>query len=1134
MRHVDSDQNTHGDQESSALHGCKQSAQTPKSAMLGSPDYGEPWTGAPSGQPVNDNGRKQSQARKRHQVRKPKPSFLDTSSVPPSNDNKEKDDAEVVLKDTESNSRLQQRKTFSSSSRIGIGADEDDDPFSQTPTNNIPSKNKASVFHSISPEENGKFSDPKGSSPTPRPRAAMSQNGGTQRSPLAGKKNTNQKKGLPWLLSSESSMTGESLELPRDRKLADAMRGASASIHTQESLATTSFKNPQQEDRASKLRPKLPSLDLEGPDSADADDVFDLANLPLSQKSPRPAKSRNKGIAKRPAARPKKLAVKSNKRVTKNNARAKSSVPISQRNVKDSGNRASRTDDSAVEPKKNDARLDQPARQSKQRSMIAFDEPDQDPAMVPSGSDFDDAAVPDTDPDDSDYNEQGKQKQLRDSSRATRTSQRIAIAKTQCSGTAQKQSKEHMEKKTQSRPMGPIDPSALQQKSSAKRKETTSDESNEVKFSRSTGWKGESLQAAIASVSEKSIENFQNEGSVDKMKTETRMPEPKKPIIIPFDTLGPKANGVSRRKSTPTAPQRLSSASTGATPEEINGPSNSPTSVALQEHQSSKQKRNQKIEDTGAEPSMIDAKNCAPHNAGDFAVQETSLASKKKKASLEEALPLDSKAVDNGMASESPSHEAYPPTREQDNTKDEEAVYLENDDHVDESAISSHHVLDGSVTDSCESQNLLEANGDHRNSKHIDSMTSPEESKQGENLDGILQPSCPTGYFCSPKPSVRNTRALQPGISHETALSGTLLASKKHKRDVIDVDLFLDSLIPRSGQKTGMEQPMKRQRLDQVKPHVLQSSLSQNFRQGAVGWTEQDDSTNPSNTEPLVEFSLADSRRHNALIPKKQVSAGTSRPKSRREPEIVLERQTGIEARQPGSTIAPGSHASRLGRQEIQKNRTYQQIAPKKDIAKQFLADIASCSNTIDQQNMLGLVQEQRFFDPIQDEADGDNYVDHRRGSFSQILSEREREFEKMHDNPDQALVEAMHRIVGVSHVHQSQQFTRLKLTYIQGVLQRLKEKEVVVDNIVDEYQTAGQDLVQRTARLHAHERRKLQGIWGQQQRHYMRSCDAARHKVAFFAKRIQAFDLDALAVKSQTSSRVMGLSKTQQTVSRL
>lgn len=101
-----------------------------------------------------------------------------------------------------------------------------------------------------------------------------------------------------------------------------------------------------------------------------------------------------------------------------------------------------------------------------------------------------------------------------------------------------------------------------------------------------------------------------------------------------------------------------------------------------------------------------------------------------------------------------------------------------------------------------------------------------------------------------------------------------------------------------------------------------------------------------------------------------------------------------------------------------------------------------------------------------------------------------------------------------------------------QGVLRQLKEKELVVDEVVDDYGQGGQNLVQRTAKLHANERRQVQEFCTQQQRDYMQMCDAAHQQTASCAKQIQAFHLGTLSTDfGSTLDRLrkvqQGLSKT-------
>lgn len=105
-------------------------------------------------------------------------------------------------------------------------------------------------------------------------------------------------------------------------------------------------------------------------------------------------------------------------------------------------------------------------------------------------------------------------------------------------------------------------------------------------------------------------------------------------------------------------------------------------------------------------------------------------------------------------------------------------------------------------------------------------------------------------------------------------------------------------------------------------------------------------------------------------------------------------------------------------------------------------------------------------------------------------------------------------------------------LTTWQGILRQMKGKELAVADVVEDYETAGQDLVQRTARLHANERRQLEAFCKRQQREYRRSCDDVRRRAASFAKQIYAIDLNSLSQESSSSSTINRLGKFQQTLS--
>lgn len=88
------------------------------------------------------------------------------------------------------------------------------------------------------------------------------------------------------------------------------------------------------------------------------------------------------------------------------------------------------------------------------------------------------------------------------------------------------------------------------------------------------------------------------------------------------------------------------------------------------------------------------------------------------------------------------------------------------------------------------------------------------------------------------------------------------------------------------------------------------------------------------------------------------------------------------------------------------------------------------------------------------------------------------------------------------------------------------------MDTVVDDYATAGQDLIQRTAKLHANERQQLQDLCRQHQRDYMRSCEAALQRTASFAKQFQSIDLGIISAESVSSSTLSRLRRIQEAMS--
>lgn len=74
---------------------------------------------------------------------------------------------------------------------------------------------------------------------------------------------------------------------------------------------------------------------------------------------------------------------------------------------------------------------------------------------------------------------------------------------------------------------------------------------------------------------------------------------------------------------------------------------------------------------------------------------------------------------------------------------------------------------------------------------------------------------------------------------------------------------------------------------------------------------------------------------------------------------------------------------------------------------------------------------------------------------------------------------------------------------------------------------------MKRTARLHANERGQLQEYCEQQQRAYMRDCDAIRQRTTMCSQRIRAINLGDLPANPRSSSLLVQLGKIQQALYR-
>lgn len=394
MSAVDLDGNTNYEGKDDVAPHRKQAAITPMSAGFGSPVPVHPWTGGVSAEPIRQVGPKQPQ-RPRHQERKSKPSFLEGNTAAPS---PHEYDEEIVSKNAVPSNAYDQRP------KSLIPIDEDNDLWigAQKPSRKAQNKNPACVVDNAHRKQYT-FSDPRDTqpSPTPRPRAERSQNGRQKDNVTIGRKNVKDK-GMLDLTSAPQSLASLLPESHGPTKLTDAMRGASALAPSQENLAKAKSNAKWTSKSSSRAQPKLNTLDKEDPNDAD---VFDTANLPLSERdSPPPARKGTKPTSKQPTSKAKKATTRQSQKPTKGKAK-KSETTVNQKDNCPA--------DDTVKVETKDDKVSQQTRRRSQRGKALVSKAEEKPITISSGSNNDDSTdlEPSTDNGDGDYVEKGKQQQ---------------------------------------------------------------------------------------------------------------------------------------------------------------------------------------------------------------------------------------------------------------------------------------------------------------------------------------------------------------------------------------------------------------------------------------------------------------------------------------------------------------------------------------------------------------------------------------------------------------------------------------------------------------------------------------------------------------------------------------------------
>lgn len=874
----------------------KQAAVTPMSAGFGSPVPAHPWTGGLPAKPIKQVGPKQSQ-RARQQERKPKPSYFEEESAAPS---PHEDDKEIVSTNAGPSNAYDQRP------KPLIPTDEGNDPWieAQKPPRKAQNKNPAYVVDNTHRKQYT-FSDPKDAhpSPTPRPRAARSQNGKQKDNVIIGRQKIKEK-GMFDLSSAPQSLASHLPESPGPTKLTDAMRGASALAPSQENAAKVRSNEKRTHKNLSSAQPKLSALELENPDGAD---VFDTANLPSSGRdSPLPARKGTKPPPKQLTSKAKKAATRQSQKATKSKAQVKLSPTSRLDKGKKSETTVNQKDNSVADDtfkaETQDNEVSQQTRRRSQRGKAPVSEVEHKPITVTSGSNTDDSSDPEPSSDngDSDYVEKGKHQQADPPGQPPRGGPR-SMAVPKQSGTAKKQTQEKAEAKKQAR----------------------------------------------------------------------------KSTIIPFDKMGTKTNGLSRAKPTSRGSQVVDRATTGASGEQTAVAPSLHSPAALEMAHRHDVKDSHKAEEETSTSTVPKTGNFVPRDFDDSAVQGLSSSNMIRHRTVKEVQYSDFDANDNGVTPEYPGLEATPPSDNHTDMRYDDGAEFMVDGHLAEMAIEAPHDVaadrpDGNHLDrDCSStdggQLITPHMHQHDNRMQLDSVNEVKPS---------LNRSLPLDEYVQPLPSINHRICSNPEIR--------------------PIQPQPEQTIQQTFDVT-MNRPVKRQRHDQT------------------------------TTGTVLESLLTRSDQQDLVATKKPSSREASGTRRRSEPEITndsFKNPTRDASDKPGPMTTAGTKFSKVHQHSFRKNQSKFEPMPKQDIAQQFLADMTSRSLVLDQEAASEPAKEGKLAEPLDDTTWDDDHAVHQKRLLARRLSARERAFEEAPVTPDQALSEAMHKIVGVCSTF-SYTFTR-------------------------------------------------------------------------------------------------------------
>lgn len=965
MKHVNADGDTDYDGEDAvaSLDDRKRAAITPKSTTFGSPLPINPWTGGPRDQLEIEDCSKPAHAKDRRPEQKPKPSYFELNNIAPA----KCDQGNASTSAVASTARDEPSHPLFQSSPVQAAANEHSDVFAQPQKPTLKLPKKASLDNHLPNVVDGKFpegdrfSDPKDASPTPRPRAATLQDGKGKDNTVLGDQKKKKTKGFLDMTSTTTSFVGQPSDLPRDAKLADAMRGTSFLAPTKKSSSIAKANR----NRAANSRMKMTALDLEDPESAGCNSMFDTANMPLSQgHSPGATKKKPKAARKPALPKSNKARGHQSKELPKSQAQATPSAPAKQNKIKTSEtdilqDGESIAKDAAIRNK--DDQLPRPARQTRRGRILAKQEP-----MIISDSDTDDVALeapgPSTDNEDGEYLESRKYRRRgapAKSSMASKTSQRGKATFMKGSEVVQKPVVEKEEPRTRTRPRDPASVVFPNKASSIDMGDFAIDDHSKIQKSRSAVDGSKSSNAAMSNLPDRGENNDERNASLGEVKT--CMPVARKPTIIPFDVSGPKANGVPRNNVASNAPKSVAKASNDVL-EGKNAEFSLEYNDAPQNARPLEPKESDTVQDQKSKADASENRDEAQRTKGISAPKEHSSSSKAQDVTEQASHSLTLGVGDNDKPSGSLiMQEVIACLDEHAIERDDHAPMFMDDDSVDEPVELSHNVS-------------------------IEDLTVSHHDQDEPNADD--------GYRYGPGRHSLDKSVRRNSVSTENV-------RKKQRRSP---DEFIDSTL-------AVEKCISPRPPAQTLQRLCQRSLKQRA-DDSMERPAKKQRTHHTSVAPMLRTWFPPNEQKDLVVSTKKGGGNIAveRRQHRLEENMApLRRLTSID-----SDISLGANPNRVTQYSFVKAQQDNKLAPQKDIAQQFLVDMANRSNAPNREDAFENVPKERPSEANENLQGRDDGAGHRKRALVHTISERERAFEEIPATPDQTLAEVMHRIVGV------------------------------------------------------------------------------------------------------------------------